>query len=29
LHGEASAIAALAEGRLAPVCTLVCLEPSA
>jgi malto-oligosyltrehalose trehalohydrolase len=29
LHGEASAIAALAEGRLAPACTLVCLEPSA
>ncbi|SEI90434.1 malto-oligosyltrehalose trehalohydrolase [Frateuria terrea] len=29
LHGEASAIAALAEGRLAPTCTLVCLEPSA
>ena len=29
LHGEASAIAALAEGRLAPACTLVCLESSA
>jgi maltooligosyltrehalose trehalohydrolase len=29
LHGETSAIAALAEGRLAPACTLVCLEPSA
>ena len=29
LHGEASAIAALAEGRLDPACTLVCLEPSA
>ncbi|UGB39630.1 malto-oligosyltrehalose trehalohydrolase [Frateuria soli] len=29
LHGEASAIAALAEGRLAPACTLVFLEPSA
>jgi malto-oligosyltrehalose trehalohydrolase len=29
LHGGASAIAALAEGRLAPACTLVCLEPSA
>ena len=29
LHGEASAIAALAEGRLHPACTLVCLEPSA
>ena len=29
LYGEAAAIAALAEGRLAPACTLVCLEPSA
>jgi hypothetical protein len=29
LHGEASAIAALAEGRLEPACTLVSLEPSA
>ncbi|HET6804329.1 MAG TPA: malto-oligosyltrehalose trehalohydrolase [Frateuria sp.] len=29
LHGEASAIAALAEGRLEPACTLVFLEPSA
>ena len=29
LHGEASAIAALAEGRLDPACTLVFLEPSA
>ncbi|MEI7037429.1 malto-oligosyltrehalose trehalohydrolase [Fulvimonas yonginensis] len=27
LHGEASALADLAEGRLAPACTLVCLEP--
>ena len=29
LHGEAPAIAALAEGRLAPASTLVYLEPSA
>ncbi|MGA0588275.1 malto-oligosyltrehalose trehalohydrolase [Dyella sp. KRB-257] len=29
LHGEPSAVAALAEGCLAPACTLVCLEPSA